>query len=183
MKVLIICGTGNRNGFTFEMCKTVTKSLESFGGDVEIIYPLDLDLKHCTGCRCCSSSGNCVLEDDMHIIYKKFEEADLFVLASSIYFSGPTSMLKMIIDRFQPYWFRPKNDSKYVASILCGGSPKSNFDSTMAIFKAFSITTNMKWAGQLQIANTDALKLEDVIKTSHEFGDVITSFIKNLSQQ
>lgn len=182
MNVLIICGSGNKDGFTAEMCRSVALGIESEGENAEILYPLDLNLSHCTGCEYCAISGKCIQNDDMGEIYRKFGEADILIMASPIRFSGPTSIVKMITDRFQPYWFNKGAHPKYFVELLCGGRPEPNFSNTTSILKAWSITTDMEWGGQLFIPDTDSLKIDSVSAMSFDFGkDLVKSLRPNCS--
>ncbi|MCK9323659.1 MAG: flavodoxin family protein [Candidatus Methanomethylophilaceae archaeon] len=182
MKALIICGSGNKDGFTAEMCRAIAEGMQSKDIDSEIIYPLDFNIAHCTGCQLCDTFGKCVLKDDMFQIYERFEDADLLILATPIRFSGPTSIIKMVIDRFQPYWFNKGKHPKYVAGLMCGGSTEPKFSNTMSIFKAFGITTEMQWVGELKISDTDSIKIEDVSNLSYDFGKELARTISKDDQ-
>ena len=71
-------------------------------------------------------------------------------------FSGPSSLIKTVMDRFQAYWFgKDLPHPKAAAGMICAGSEKPNFEPTIAIMRAFAITTDMKWLGQLEFAGTD----------------------------
>ncbi len=176
MKAAIICGSGNRDGFTEDMCRSVAEGMRSVGWEVDILRPLDMDIKHCTGCDYCKDAGVCFIKDDMKNIMDSFTSSDLLVMATPIHFSGPSSILKMIIDRFQPFWFKQGKHPKYFAALLCGGSPEPNFNNTVSILKAFSITTDMSWVGALTIPDTDSLNVESISDISFNYGkDLVDS--------
>lgn len=70
MKILGISG-GNKNGANDCMCKEALLAAKEQGAEIEFVRLMDLDIKHCTGCKACvmslfSGRGNmCVLKDDM----------------------------------------------------------------------------------------------------------------------
>ena len=122
MKALILCGSGNREGFTNAMCQGAERALSSDGWDVDVLRPYDMDVRHCNGCLGCRKDGRCVIDDDMGEIYSLFEGADLLILATPIQFSGPSSVLKTVVDRFNPYWYRKGAHPSRCAAMMCGGS-------------------------------------------------------------
>lgn len=152
----IICGSADEGGVTFGMCSHAQTVLESKGYSVAFFRPSEMDIRHCRDCGGCDEGG-CVLEDDMQHIYDSFLESDLLVLASPIHFSGPSSILKTVMDRFQPYWGnKGMRHPQYCIALLCGGSKSPNFQITESIIRAFCITTDMEYRGSLQIPDTDS---------------------------
>ena len=69
MKALILCGSGNREGFTNAMCQGAERALSSDGWDVDVLRPYDMDVRHCNGCLGCRKDGRCVIDDDMGEVY------------------------------------------------------------------------------------------------------------------
>ncbi|MDR1955141.1 MAG: flavodoxin family protein [Candidatus Methanoplasma sp.] len=176
MKALIICGS-RKGGFTSEACRSFSRGLAVHGVTSEIVLPIEMDIKHCTGCGDCSKNGECIISDDMEKIYKAFRESDLLVLATPIHFSGPSSAIKAVVDRFQPVWFADKGHPAFITALLSGGGPAPNFKNTVSIFKAFSITAGMEWMGHLEIPNTDEKKAEDLSGPSFDHGKEIGSML------
>ena len=156
MKALILCGSGNREGFTNAMCQGAERALSSDGWDVDVPRPYDMDVRHCNGCLGCRKDGRCVIDDDMGEVYSLFEGADLLILATPIQFSGPSSVLKTVVDRFNPYWYRKGAHPSRCAAMMCGGSESPRFSNTVSILKAFSATVGMEWAGELCLGGTDS---------------------------
>jgi len=180
MKAAIICGSRD-GGFTSEMCRSFARGLTVLGISSEVFFPINMNISHCTGCDSCSESGVCEITDDMDIFYNIFIECDLLVLATPTHFSGPSSVIKTVIDRFQPVWFRKGKHPKFIASLLSGGGRTPNFNNTISIFKAFTATAEMKWLGHLGIPNTDFLKISDVDVPAFEYGkEVGLTLINNL---
>ncbi len=168
-RALIICGSAGRGGVTEAMCQTAADLLRSEGYDVCLLFPSEMDIRHCTGCDACAK-GECVLDDDMNAIYEIFGESDLLILSTPLHFSGPSSLLKTVIDRFQVYWHNTALPHPLACgAMLCAGSPEPNFKPTVSILKAFSITTNMAWAGHLEFPDTDRRGEEGVGEAVSEF--------------
>jgi len=177
MKALIICG-GRNGGFTSTMCNSFADGLASEGIGSDVVYPIEMNIKHCNGCGSCSKSGKCVIEDDMSMIYELFESADLFVPSSPVRFSGPSSIIKIVLDRFQPYWYNGISHPSNAAALMNGGSPLPEFKNLLSVFKALTITSKVKWSGDLTISNTDSIAFEDVVSPSYDFGKDIALMLK-----
>lgn len=154
-RTLVICGSAGRGGVTETMCQAAVDRLRVDGHDAIAVFPSEMRIEHCTGCDSCRD-GPCVIDDDMHVLYRLFSESDFIILASPLHFSGPSSVIKTVMDRFQPYWH--SHDLPHpggMAAMLCAGSPKPNFTPTVSIMRAFAITTGVPWIGHLEVSGTD----------------------------
>ncbi|MDR2698383.1 MAG: flavodoxin family protein [Candidatus Methanoplasma sp.] len=172
MRASIICGSRD-GGFTSEMCRSFSKGLAVHGVSSEIFFPLGMNIEHCTGCGACSADGRCVISDDMDAIYEAFEKSSLLILTSPIRFSGPSSVIKTVIDRFQPVWFKGRGHPAYAAALLSGGSMTPYFTNTVSILKVFSLTAGMEWLGYLGIPDTDEKETRDVSAPAFDYGKEI----------
>jgi multimeric flavodoxin WrbA len=101
------------------------------------------------------------------------------VLAIPIYFSGPSSIIKQVIDRFQCVWLsgKGKRKGKTAALIAAGGDPVPIFQSTVSIAKAFAKTIGAEWAGELKISATDGMNdiPEHIVTEARGFASKILS--------
>lgn len=168
-RALIVCGSARAGGVTETMCLAAHRTLSEGGWQVGLVSPSRLDVRHCTDCRMCAE-GACVIEDDMSSVYGMFSNADLLILATPIHFSGPSSLIKTVMDRFQTYWYHDDlPHPRYAAALLCGGSASPRFDITESIMRAFSLTTGMEWMGQLEIPDRDAHGLYGVVESTSGF--------------
>ena len=154
-KATVFCGSAKPYGVTRSMCRAAERYLRTVGYEVDMLFLADMHIDHCTDCGACLHRS-CVRDDDMHIVYDSFSSSDLLILASPIHFSGPSSIIKTAMDRFQVYWYDRtlKHPAKCLA-LLCGGSEKPRFEYTVSIFRAFALTTGMEWLGHLEVPDTD----------------------------
>jgi multimeric flavodoxin WrbA len=60
-----------------------------------------MDIQFCTGCSKCreKTSKNCVIEDDMQLLYPKLRQTDAIVFASPIYWAHVFAQMKVVMDR------------------------------------------------------------------------------------
>ncbi len=146
----------------------------------QTVYPIGMEIGHCTGCDHCKDADGCIIEDDMEIIYEAFEEADLVLFSTPIHFSGISSVLKTVIDRFQTKWFVPGRGPRYMAAMMSGGDASPEFRGAMHVFKALAITTGSEWVDELKITDTDRKKPSDIKDESRSF---VRSLIVNIAER
>lgn len=168
-KVLILCACGRSKGFTYAMCAEAEDVLVNSGLNVETVYPINMEISHCTGCGSCKNGNGCIIEDDMNRIYALFQNADLVILCTPIHYSGPSSVIKSVIDRFQTLWYCSTPGPKYMAAMMCGGDDEPDFRGSMHVFKALAATARSKWIGELKISGTDHKQPADIKKDCKEF--------------
>lgn len=172
MKATIIVGSARTAGNTEEQCEAVSEALTEQGFEVDIIRPYKMTLMHCNGCNKCLDTGACCLCDDMQVIYDAFDSSELFILATPVYFSGPSSILKQVIDRFQCRWSsvdEPESE-RYVALLCNGGSRNPRFENVISIARAFTFGTRSRWAGECLVDSTDMTDVSKAGKMSYKFG-------------
>ena len=179
MNALFIIGSARKDGITAKLCDIVGSAIyDPTDMELTFVRPYDLDIRHCSGCGSCSRSGECVINDDMELLYRLVEENDIIVLAVPVYFSGPSSVIKQMIDRFQCVWAAGvKKKNKIVALIVAGGNDSPVFSNTISIIKAFAATIGAEWAGELTVSGTDIIEdiSDDLEKKTSNFGTGILS--------
>jgi putative NADPH-quinone reductase len=75
------------------------------GASVETLYLRNYKINHCLGCYGCwlQTPGRCVQKDDMtEVLFDKYLNADLAVLASPIYYATMNARMKLFVDRTLP---------------------------------------------------------------------------------
>lgn len=88
----------------------LTAFLEGAQAKGAAVLKVDVPSKHiepCRGCRFCEKEGYCIQQkDDMVEMNHLLRRADLVVLATPIFFYGPSAQMKALIDRSQALWSR-----------------------------------------------------------------------------
>ncbi|MBU0951468.1 MAG: flavodoxin family protein [Elusimicrobia bacterium] len=164
MKLLAIYGSPRKDGNSDILLDEAWKGA---GITAEKVYIRDLDIKPCTGCRSCDSTGKCIISDDMAQLYKKIEEADRIILSSPIFFYGLPGKLKGMADRAQCYWVRKyklksgqpragKFDRK-LGSFICVGATAGEklFDGVKLTVKYFYDVFNIEYFSELLVRKVD----------------------------
>ncbi len=106
MFVLGLQGSPRAKGNTSTLLSSFLDEVENLGGVVRNLDVTRMKILPCLGCGNCEKKGYCPRDDDMQAIYPVLRKADLVVLATPIYFYGPTAQMKLFIDRSQALWAR-----------------------------------------------------------------------------
>lgn len=166
MRVLGIAGSPRRGGNTDILLEEMLKGAADKGAEVKTIFLSELDFVTCQHCDGCLKDGNCVIQDDMQMIYRELEAADRIVLATPIQFMGVTAHLKAMIDRCQALWARkyvlkrpPLGDGSRERKgffIAVGGTKLSNlFEPSLVVVKTFFRLLDIGYAGELLFKGVD----------------------------
>lgn len=104
-KVLIIEGSPRKNGNSQLLCEALQKGAQDAGHLVDLIRIQEKKIGFCMACDgCMRNGGTCVLHDDMADVLKMYQEADVLVLATPVYYYGVSAQMKTFIDRTYPIW-------------------------------------------------------------------------------
>jgi len=101
-RVLILKGSPRPKGNSSTLADQVANGAKAAGANVESFNLHDMVIKPCDACEAChkTSDGECVIDDDMQILYPKLRAADVIVLASPIYWFTMSAQLKLCVDRW-----------------------------------------------------------------------------------
>lgn len=121
--------------------------------EIKVINPCELNISGCNACNGCSTTGVCVIRDDMDKIYPLLKDSQRIIIASPIFFFSIPAQLKLLIDRCQCLWYEKyvlksfnSNESRKALVMLVGGMKKGEIGVTCAeaTIKAFLRTINFK---------------------------------------
>lgn len=99
-------GSPRKGGNTDLLLNAFLRGVGEGGGEFEKISIRDLDISPCRECLSCEETGECVVHDDMRLIYPKLLAADKIVIAAPNFFYGFPAQIKALIDRCQAFWAR-----------------------------------------------------------------------------
>jgi len=109
-KVCGIAGSPRRGGNSTTLLKAVldgAAASESASGPVaaplaapgQVVYLNDLRFRGCQACRLCAPEGRCIIQDALTPVFAALRLADVWVLASPIYYDGVSGQMKTFFDR------------------------------------------------------------------------------------
>jgi len=106
MFVLGLQGSPRKNGNTAILLSAFLEETERRGARAQRLDVAKMKITPCQECATCERKGFCPLDDDMQEVYHLLWKADLIVMATPIFFYGPTAQMKALIDRSQALWAR-----------------------------------------------------------------------------
>jgi len=115
-KILVINASPVKNGNTAILVNWFCEGARESGAKVEIVNAAFLKYKSngCISCRKCQKikEYRCVINDEASPVLGKMAEVDVIVMATPLYFYGPSAQLKLIMDRmFSLYKWDNKADT------------------------------------------------------------------------
>lgn len=110
MKIIGFAGSPRVKGNSDLLLDEVLKGAQEAGAEVEKVYLNKLDIAPCQACEACRKhdASSCAINDDMQRLYRKLLDADAWVLATPVYWWGPSAQLKLMVDRW--YALMPKRE-------------------------------------------------------------------------
>jgi arsenate reductase len=106
MFVLGLQGSPRIKGNTNLLLSTFLAEAEGLGARTHRLHVARHKILPCQECGTCEKEGFCPLDDDMQKIYPLLWQADIIVMATPVFFYGPTAQMKALIDRSQALWAR-----------------------------------------------------------------------------
>ena len=129
----------------------------------------------------------CVQDDYItNEVYPKILENNKIILASPLYISNISGILKTLIDRFNPLYNHNLLEGKEIYLILTGqGSYEDNREEINMIIKYFEGIS--EWLGfnfcyLNYFSSGDLDKVDDVKKENNNYSNMINNIIKNINK-
>lgn len=189
MKVLAINGSPHKGkGNTALILGPFLEGLREAGTEVELLYTRDLHINACLGCFGCwtKTPGECLQEDDMAGLRPRLREAEIWVLATPLYFDGPSGPLKNLMDRMSAFLRlaaevrdgRSRHlveggvrGGKVVLVANCGLWEMNNFDPLVMQVQGFCQHVQREYTGALLRPHGQTLR--DLLKQGSAVDDVL----------
>jgi len=109
-KAVGIAGSPRRNGNSTSLLKAVLRGAEHQGAETAIIRLDGLEFRGCRGCETCAPRDECVVRDALTPVFETLRLADIWVLASPIYFDSVSGQMKLFFDRC--HWLAVKDGKR-----------------------------------------------------------------------
>lgn len=176
MNRLIIVGSPRTNGRSAHLANMLFETcIEECPDDELALAPVStLNVAGCTGCDACRGNiaklvelgeealdddfAPCAIDDDMQEIYELIDAADEIIVVSPVYFAGPPSQLKALLDRLQPYYWtnaRAEEKRPAVLHVVGEGGDPHGFSALVSIVRSalavagFRLETVFDWVGKI----------------------------------
>ena len=99
MKALGIVGSPRKGGNSEILTAHCLKAIAEEGVKTELVRLAGLDIKGCNACGYCFEHEGCSIKDDLPAVYDKMTKADILIIASPVYYSSATSLVKGLLER------------------------------------------------------------------------------------
>ncbi len=106
MLVLGLQGSPRIKGNTSLLLFAFLAEAERLGARTHQLDVARMDISPCQECGTCEKKGYCSIDDDMKQVCFLLRRSDIIVMATPIFFYGPTAQMKALIDRTQALWAR-----------------------------------------------------------------------------
>ena len=95
MKITILNGSPRKEN-TAAMVDAFAEGAKTAGHQVEVLHVERMKIAGCLGCEYChgKGEGKCVQKDDMEKVIPAYQDADMIVYASPIYYFCITAQIK-----------------------------------------------------------------------------------------
>jgi multimeric flavodoxin WrbA len=124
VSVLGVAGSPRRSGNSETILDEVLRGAKEAGATTTKVILAERDVKPCRACNACARSRICIQRDDMAAIVEKMGEAKVWVIATPVYWWGPTAQMKAWIDR----WYGVPRDvfkgRRVILAVSSGGGPE-----------------------------------------------------------
>lgn len=191
---LIIVGSPRTNGRSAHLANMLFEScIEECPDDELALAPVStLNVAGCTGCDACRGNiaklvelgeealdddfAPCAIDDDMQEIYELIDAADEITVVSPVYFAGPPSQLKALLDRLQPYYWtnaRAEEKRPAVLHVVGEGGDPHGFSALVSIVRSalavagFRLETVFDWVGRID--NDGEITAEAEVRSVEDF--------------
>jgi len=173
VNVLGVAGSPRRGGNTETILDEVLRGAAEAWAVTEKVVLADRDVRPCRACNACARTGTCIIDDDMAAIIGKMKTARVWVLATPVYWWGPTAQLKAFIDRWYGVPRELFRGRRIILAVSSGGG-KSYADLTLRMLGEIIPYLGMERFRVLQAsgANSKTSAREDahLMKEAHAAG-------------
>lgn len=118
IKLLGIVGSMRKLG-NCELFIKETSRLIPEAHDLGLIRLPELDIKPCTGCYHCITTGSCPQKDDVSFVMRSIAESDGLIIAAPVYFLGVQGSIKNLLDRAFSFYGSVKESEGKPCILAC----------------------------------------------------------------
>ena len=163
-KIMILNGSGRKNGNTSGLVKAFMGGAIVAGNEVREFYLQSMNIHGCMNCLSCARAQAdencpCCQKDDMTKIYEAFLWCDVVVLASPLYWFTITGTLKTAVDRLYAIYKKHGNIKKSMALLMTAGVPA--YEHTLDWYNHFERVLGWKNLGTVLSKGLEEEKLEE----------------------
>jgi multimeric flavodoxin WrbA len=103
--IVVLKGSPREKGNSAALADQVAAGAVAAGAEVESFSLQKMNIQPCNACDACQRNPDrqCILDDDMQLLYPKLRRADAVVVASPVYWFTLSAQTKLCIDRWYAF--------------------------------------------------------------------------------
>ena len=165
MEVLGISGTPRQGGNTEVLIKHALEPFRDKGWIVTEFFLSNRSVAPCDGCDICWETGECVIRDDMDMLYEKLNSCDAIIIGSPVYYRNVSAQLKAVFDRHHALFKKKPLTGKAGGAIVVGRGASGGQSLALSIIFNFILSAGaIAVPGQRDGLSVVADKPGDVLK-------------------
>lgn len=176
-KILVLNGSPRVNGNTSNLIAAFTEGAESIGHQVTTFHLDSMNIHGCKGCyggknATCPDSP-CVQKDDMDLIYPVYNDADVIVMASPLYFWNLTGQLRTAWDRLFAAVEAKSSRTEQKSGALLLVAAGDGFDNVVTYFDDLMARSHWGNLGHVLASGVNAvgdIKGKPILEEARKFG-------------
>jgi len=163
-KILILNGSPRPKGNTVGLIKAFTEGAETSGHTVNTFLIDKMNIKSCKGCYKGGKDPNspCVQKDDMEKIYPEFDQADIIVFATPMYYWGLSGQLKIVLDRLFATFEMTNEAPKKEALLLMAAGDKGEYNNKPVIDYFEAMLERLGWVNKGIVIAEGVINLKEI---------------------
>jgi len=144
MKIAVLNGSARKEN-TAAMVEAFAEGARSAGHEVEILHVGKMTIGGCLGCEYChgKGEGKCVQKDDFEKVLPAYQDADMVVFASPLYYFGLSARMQAALERVYCIG-KPTKATKAALFISAGAATP---DGPIAQYKGYMAYAGIEDAG------------------------------------
>lgn len=170
MKITVLNGSPRKQNTSF-MVDAFVKGAEEAGHKVEVLQVGKMKINGCLACEYChgKGEGQCIQEDDMDKVIPAYQDCEMIVFASPIYYFGMSAQIEAAIQRCYSIMKPPKATK---AALLLSSMSPNVYDGAIGQYKGI--------LGFMGIEDMGIFTAKDPENGSEELEKTIYEFAKGL---
>lgn len=190
IKVLGLNASPRKYGNTYKLLEIALETASIHGAETKLIHIYDYDIKPCEGClndEQLACRPPCINNDDSWVLMKEILESDALIIATPVFWYGPSGHLKNLIDKLTIFenmifidgksWVEGKVAGFIAVSAEAGAMMTIAY--LMSVFNSFGYLIP-PWALAYYQGVDDVLKSREAVMDSANIGKIVVEVTKLL---
>ena len=193
VKVLGLNASPRKYGNTYKLLEVALETASIYGAETKLIHIYDYSIKPCEGCLSdeqLACRPPCINDDDSWVLMKEILSSDALIVATPVFWYGPSGHLKNLIDKLTIFENMIFIDGKSwvegkVAGFIAVGAEAGavmTIAYLMSVFNSFGYLIP-PWALAYYQGTDDVLKSREAVMDSANIGKIVVEISKILKSK